>query len=71
MVPGGQVGQALTLCIPQGMSVVARQRAELDITNPDAIAATLDEHKFCGLINAAAYTAVDQAESDVAGCEGG
>ncbi len=63
---GGQVGQALTLCIPQGMSVVARQRAELDITNPDAIAATLDEHKFCGLINAAAYTAVDQAESDVA-----
>jgi dTDP-4-dehydrorhamnose reductase len=40
-------------------------RAECDLANPDAITALLNQIKPDLMINAAAYTAVDQAETDV------
>ncbi|MCF8196797.1 MAG: dTDP-4-dehydrorhamnose reductase [Polynucleobacter sp.] len=40
-------------------------RAECDLANPDAISALLNQIKPDLMINAAAYTAVDQAEADV------
>ena len=39
--------------------------AELDITNPDKVAGFMAEFKPAYLINCAAYTAVDKAETDV------
>ena len=38
--------------------------AELDITNPEKVAAFLSENKPAFLVNCAAYTAVDKAEAD-------
>ena len=40
-------------------------RAECDLANPDAISALLNQIKPDLIVNAAAYTAVDQAETDV------
>jgi len=40
-------------------------RAECDLSNPDAITALLNQIKPYLIVNAAAYTAVDQAETEV------
>jgi len=40
-------------------------RSECDLANPDAVAILLDEHKPNLIINAAAYTAVDKAETEL------
>lgn len=66
----GQVGIELTrAALPQGWVVVALGRDVLDLNDPDAIAATIanghEEHPWAAVINAAAYTAVDKAESEV------
>ena len=37
---------------------------ELDITNSDAINRFVEEHEIDGIVNCAAYTAVDKAESN-------
>ncbi|WP_347238076.1 sugar nucleotide-binding protein, partial [Dietzia sp. DQ11-38-2] len=42
-------------------------RDELDITDPASIAAALDRHDPEVVVNAAAYTNVDEAETDEAG----
>ena len=61
----GQVGSALaTLGAEQGSDLVALARSELDITDAASIAAAFDKYKPGVLINAAAYTAVDKAESE-------
>ncbi|NRP37553.1 dTDP-4-dehydrorhamnose reductase [Marinobacterium sp. xm-a-121] len=61
----GQVGSALaTLGAEQGLDLVALGRSELDITDAASIAAAFDKYKPGLLINAAAYTAVDKAESE-------
>ena len=57
----GQVGTALSLLLP---NAVLLSRADLDLTQPNSIAATLDSIGCDVLINCAAYTAVDAAESD-------
>lgn len=63
---GGQLGIELQRCDwPQGWEVVALDRAALDLTDPSAIAAKMAERDWAAVINAAAYTAVDKAESDV------
>lgn len=66
----GQLGIALARTAwPQGWAVVALGRDALDLADPAAIAATIargyDGLPFAAVINAAAYTAVDKAESDV------
>ncbi|CAO4168254.1 dTDP-4-dehydrorhamnose reductase [Methylorubrum populi] len=63
----GQVGTELQACPwPEGVRVHAPDRASLDITDEAALAAALDERSYAAVINPAAYTAVDKAESDVA-----
>lgn len=41
---------------------------ELDITNTDAVNRFVEDNKIDGIINCAAYTAVDKAESDIELC---
>jgi dTDP-4-dehydrorhamnose reductase len=62
----GQVGSALAqLGKEQGLDLVALGRSELDITDAASIAAAFEKYQPELLINAAAYTAVDKAESEV------
>ena len=61
----GQLGTALgRRAWPDGWEVVALDRAALDLADPAAIAAVVAERPWAAVINAAAYTAVDKAESD-------
>lgn len=63
---GGQLGTELQRCRwPEGWNVITVDRAALDLTDPTAIAAKMAERDWAAVINAAAYTAVDKAESDV------
>jgi dTDP-4-dehydrorhamnose reductase len=60
----GQLGWELQRQTPAGAQVVWTDLAELDITRADAVQALASEVKPTVVINAAAYTAVDKAESD-------
>lgn len=61
----GQLGHELQRTrLPDGWRVVALDRASLDLADADAIAATVAERPWAAVINGAAYTAVDRAESD-------
>jgi len=60
----GQVGRALTLLAPAGVSVQGLTHAELDVTDADAVSRTLAQQRPDLIINAAAYTAVDRAEDE-------
>ena len=46
------------------LTVVAPGRAELDLVDPAAIRSAVERHKPTLILNAAAYTAVDKAESE-------
>lgn len=62
----GQLGTELRrLAWPDGLSVIAPRRDQLDLTDSGAIAAAVAERPWAAVINAAAYTAVDRAEEDV------
>ena len=61
---GGQVGHELVATAPDGIAVTAVNRADLDIGDAAAVAAALAASGARWLVNAAAYTAVDRAESD-------
>ncbi len=56
---GGQLGRALCAALPDAHGVT---RAELDVTDADAVAAW-PWHDYGTVLNAAAYTAVDAAET--------
>jgi len=61
----GQVGKEFrALTLPNDVEVVAPSRGELDLEDPRAIARTIAEQPWSGVINAAAYTDVDRAESN-------
>jgi dTDP-4-dehydrorhamnose reductase len=60
----GQIGGALATRLQSAGNVIAADRSVLDLAIPHAIAANLDRLKPDIIINPAAYTAVDQAESD-------
>lgn len=60
----GQVGRALQRLEFAGRDLVGLDIADCDITDADAIARTLERHQPSHLINVAAYTAVDRAESE-------
>jgi dTDP-4-dehydrorhamnose reductase len=61
---GGQVGESLLKSAPQGWQVEGLDRARLDITDADAVRRAVDRHRPEIVFNAAAYNAVDRAESD-------
>jgi dTDP-4-dehydrorhamnose reductase len=61
----GQVGSTLAQQgLEQNLDLIALGRQELDITSTESIAAVFAEHEPDLLINAAAYAAVDKAESE-------
>jgi dTDP-4-dehydrorhamnose reductase len=60
----GQIGADVTRELAGRADVVALDRAALDLANADAIVARVRESRPQVIINAAAYTAVDRAETD-------
>jgi dTDP-4-dehydrorhamnose reductase len=60
----GQVGFALHKKLSSLGDVLASNRHELDLANPKAIKAFIDKHKPDMIVNPAAYTQVDKAESE-------
>jgi dTDP-4-dehydrorhamnose reductase len=61
----GQVGEEFrALAVPKDVEVVAPSRAALDLENPFAIARMIEAGPWGAVINAAAYTEVDRAESE-------
>lgn len=60
----GQLGRALVAACPPQLELIACGRADLDLEDPAACRAAVQRHAPHWLINAAAYTAVDRAESE-------
>ena len=60
----GQVGRALLEMAPEPARVKGLSRRDLDITDADAVRASLERERPDWVFNAAAYTAVDRAEAD-------
>ena len=61
---GGQLGQALIASAPEELDLVATSRKELDLSNPEACRAAVQQLQPDWVLNAGAYTAVDKAESE-------
>ncbi len=61
---GGQVGGELLRALQGLGEIVALERARLDLADLDGVRDVLRELRPDLIVNAAAYTAVDQAESD-------
>ncbi len=63
----GQVGTALgRLALPKGVGLVAPPRSTCDLADSASVAATVAARPWAAVINAAAYTAVDRAETEIA-----
>ena len=62
----GQVGRELSQLLPSLGEVVALDRSQLDLGRPDEIRRLIRALRPRVIVNAAAYTAVDGAESDTA-----
>jgi dTDP-4-dehydrorhamnose reductase len=60
----GQLGRALLATRPDGWNCVPLNRAALDLSDPDGITRIVDFHQPDLVLNAAAYTAVDRAETE-------
>lgn len=60
----GQVGRALSVMAPPGAVLIPVSHAELDIGDFPAVEAFVASNRPGVIINAAAYTAVDKAESE-------
>ena len=68
MLVTGAGGQVATELVAEsgalGFSIMALSRSQLDITDADAIAQAIATHRPGIVVNAAAYTVVDKAESE-------
>jgi hypothetical protein len=60
----GQLGSELARALPAHGNLIALDRAALDLCDADAIVAAVRDARPQMIINAAAYTAVDRAESE-------
>jgi dTDP-4-dehydrorhamnose reductase len=60
----GQLGRALQACAPAGVEIVAPPEAAFDILDAAGVQALVRAERPALLVNAAAYTAVDKAETD-------
>ena len=60
----GQVGAEVVREMEGIAEVVAHERSTLDLARPDEIVARIREARPAVIVNAAAYTAVDRAETD-------
>ena len=64
----GQVGHELLRFLPHVGEVVAPGRHDLDLTQPDRIRSIVRKIRPNLIVNAAAYTAVDDAETERSAC---
>lgn len=62
----GQLGRALQASAPAGVTILAPAEGDFNITSADAVAAAIASAAPDLVINAAAYTAVDKAETEPA-----
>lgn len=60
---GGQVARAVAAAVPRGQSVNVKLRADLDITDGAAVTRELAAAQYDWIVNGAAFTAVDLAET--------
>jgi dTDP-4-dehydrorhamnose reductase len=60
----GQLGYELQRTVPNGTPLFAVDIAQLDLTDADAVEAFVATNRPATIINGAAYTAVDRAESE-------
>jgi dTDP-4-dehydrorhamnose reductase len=60
----GQVARAFLAAVPQSMQVTAVNHSELDIGDAVAVDSLMESLRPDAVVNAAAYTAVDRAESE-------
>lgn len=60
----GQLGRCFQDRLPDSWEVWATDSAELDITNKEAVLSAVRQYEPDAIVNAAAYTAVDKAESE-------
>jgi dTDP-4-dehydrorhamnose reductase len=60
----GQLGTALQTSLPEGITLIATGRSELDLGDPAACRRAVGDHRPDWVLNAGAYTAVDRAESE-------
>jgi dTDP-4-dehydrorhamnose reductase len=60
----GQIGFELDKLLPHLGKLIAVDREDMDLTNPSEIRRTIQELRPRLIVNAAAYTAVDKAETD-------
>jgi dTDP-4-dehydrorhamnose reductase len=65
----GQVGSELLRLLPQLGEVIALDRHELDLCQPNDIRRVVQQMRPRLIVNAAAYTAVDRAETDEAAAQ--
>lgn len=61
---GGQLGRAIIRAAPTSSVLKALSRAECDISDRQAVFSAVDEFRPDAIVNAAAYTGVDAAETD-------
>jgi dTDP-4-dehydrorhamnose reductase len=65
----GTLGQAFArICGRRGLAYQLLNRAELDISDQDSVAAALDQYEPWAIINAAGYVRVDDAEREPETC---
>ena len=62
---GGQLAWELRRSAPAGYDIICLSRSQLDITDAQALQHCFIQTQPAAVINAAAYTAVDKAESEV------
>ncbi len=60
----GQLGRELQRTAPNALEVVALSRSQCDIADLDQLKSAVQRHGVDVIVNAAAYTQVDKAESD-------
>jgi dTDP-4-dehydrorhamnose reductase len=61
---GGQVARAVAACAPANHSVLVKSRQDLDIANESELMSAVAGSGADWIVNGAAYTAVDRAESE-------
>ena len=61
---GGQLGQALLDSKPDAVELISTTRHELDLSDAEACRLAVQKYQPDWVVNAGAYTAVDQAESE-------
>lgn len=64
----GQVGWELRRALSALGEVVIPDRRSYDFKQPESLRAVVDHHRPDAIVNAAAYTAVDRAETDIDAC---